>query len=53
MANGVHESEHDAMFDDAKFCGVCHDVIETSGLQLERPYAEWLESPANPEQPCQ
>ncbi len=53
VANGFHASKHDAMFDDAKFCGGCHDVLEISGLALERPYAEWLESPANPEQPCQ
>lgn len=28
------------------FCGSCHDVIETSGLPLERPHAEWKTSPA-------
>ncbi len=53
MSNAFHESELSDDFADAMFCGGCHDVIETSGLQLERPYAEWLESPANSDQPCQ
>ena len=51
--NGFHESEYAEHLESAEFCGGCHDVIETSGLNLERPYAEWLESPAQPGQNCQ
>ncbi len=29
-----------------EFCGACHEVVELSGLPLERPYSEWLTSPA-------
>ena len=46
MATAAHDSEFNAIFDSSEFCAGCHDVIETSGLNLERPYAEWLESPA-------
>ena len=53
QANAFHDSEYAEHFDDSVFCGGCHDVIETSGLNLERPYAEWLESPAAPDQNCQ
>ncbi|MCB9669586.1 MAG: hypothetical protein H6734_08965 [Alphaproteobacteria bacterium] len=42
----IHEVSQSAVFQDSVLCGSCHDVIETSGLPLERPYAEWLESPA-------
>lgn len=28
------------------FCGACHDVTESNGLELERTYGEWKESPA-------
>jgi hypothetical protein len=28
------------------FCAGCHDVAELNGLPLERPYEEWLTSPA-------
>jgi hypothetical protein len=41
-----HSSEFDPMFDRSQLCGACHDVVEVSGLNLERPFAEWLESPA-------
>jgi hypothetical protein len=44
--SSFHESEQRDFFDDSEFCGACHDVVENSGLNLERPYAEWLESPA-------
>ena len=44
--NAFHESEYSPMFDESELCGSCHDVIELDGLNLERPYEEWLESPA-------
>ena len=53
VENGFHASEHAAYFDESPICGSCHDVISLSGLVLEQPYAEWLGSPANPDQPCQ
>ena len=46
VANNFHASEGSELFEQAEFCGGCHDVVKTSGLNLERPYAEWLESPA-------
>ncbi len=46
VENSFHESEYSELFDDSLMCGGCHDVVETSGLNLERPYEEWLESPA-------
>lgn len=49
VSNVYHESKHDELFDTSEFCGGCHDVVETSGMNLERPYAEWLESPARQE----
>ena len=44
----AHSSEYSELFDQdaARLCGSCHDVIETSGLNLERPYEEFVESPA-------
>jgi len=44
----AHQSEFSELFaDDAgMLCGSCHDVIESSGLNLERPYEEYVESPA-------
>ena len=42
---GFHASEPSDHLGKSNFCGACHDVIEVSGLNLERPYAEWLESP--------
>ncbi len=54
VETSYHESEYDPMFAGSEFCGGCHDVVETSGLNLERPYQEWLESPAYDEdRPCQ
>lgn len=44
--NAQHGSQASAIFADAEFCGSCHDVVELNGLPLERPYQEWLESPA-------
>ncbi len=41
----AHESEFSALFDEPEFCAGCHDVIELTGLNLERPYEEYLESP--------
>ena len=45
-AEGFHESEYSEIFDQSAFCGSCHDVFEQHGLNLERPYAEWVASPA-------
>ena len=46
--SAFHESVSSPLFqeDSPKLCGSCHDVIETSGLNLERPYEEFLESPS-------
>ena len=50
----AHASAGDPTFDSAELCGSCHDVREVSGLPLERPYEEWLESPAGEQgRPCQ
>jgi len=46
VENGFHESEYSPLHDTSDFCGGCHDIVEVSGLNLERPFAEWLESPA-------
>ncbi|MCH7702977.1 MAG: cytochrome c family protein [Planctomycetes bacterium] len=47
VANSYHESEYSELFGQAKFCGGCHDIIDMArGLQLERPYEEFLASPA-------
>lgn len=51
---GFHQSEYSPLFEQAEFCAGCHDVIEVSGLNLERPYEEWSESPGRLEgQTCQ
>lgn len=44
--NDFHESRYAPLMDESRFCAGCHDVLETNGLNLERPYAEWLQSPA-------
>lgn len=44
-----HASTYDPLFKSSSLCGSCHDVLELNGLSLERPYAEWLESPAREE----
>lgn len=49
-----HDTEAAPWMAGAAFCGTCHDVDEVSGLPLERPYAEWLSSPAGADdRPCQ
>ena len=49
-----HASVRTTLLEEPAFCGGCHDVLELDGLHLERPYAEWLESPAAAEgQNCQ
>lgn len=54
VPGATHATETSELFGTAEFCGGCHDVIETSGLPLERPYAEWTASPAADEgRPCQ
>ncbi len=50
----AHLSAYSDLFDDAELCGGCHDVTEPTGLELERPYAEWLQSPSQADgTPCQ
>lgn len=50
---GAHSSREAPWMREARFCGSCHDVRERSGLPLERPYGEWLSSPAAAEgRPC-
>ncbi len=44
--SGRHESRHSALHGTSEFCAGCHDIVEVSGLSLERPYEEWLSSPA-------
>lgn len=46
VSNAVHTSEGSALFESSAFCGGCHDVIEVGGVNIERPFAEWMESPA-------
>jgi hypothetical protein len=46
LENANHQVGYAPFFSESLFCGTCHDVIEVSGLELERPYGEWLESPA-------
>lgn len=41
-----HASEHSALFESSELCAGCHDVVEFTGLPLERPFAEWSASPA-------
>ncbi len=43
--NAYHASAFSTVQGSAEFCGGCHDVIEVSGMNLERPYEEWRESP--------
>lgn len=40
-----HASSYSPVFEESIFCAGCHDVVEMNGLNLERPYEEWLESP--------
>lgn len=46
VATGRHASVKTDLLGTSEFCGACHDIVEASGLPLERPYAEWLDSPA-------
>lgn len=46
VENVFHASEHSPLHGTSEFCSGCHDVLELDGLNLERPYEEWLESPA-------
>jgi len=45
-ASPQHMSVSDGLLGKSSFCGGCHDVLENNGLPLERPYEEWLQSPA-------
>ncbi|MCB9680427.1 MAG: hypothetical protein H6733_03070 [Alphaproteobacteria bacterium] len=52
--NAFHTSAASPLHAEARFCGGCHDVVEVSGLPLERPYQEWTTSPAaEAGTPCQ
>lgn len=55
MQTSAHETRRaDEIYGSSAMCGACHDVVETGGLNLERPYAEWRESPlAGSEKTCQ
>jgi hypothetical protein len=44
--HGPDGLEYSPIFDSSEFCAGCHDLIETGGLPLERPYEEWITSPA-------
>ncbi|MEQ1568192.1 MAG: multiheme c-type cytochrome [Myxococcota bacterium] len=46
QTGGAHLAEYNPAFETSEFCGGCHDVIETDGLDLERPYREWTQSPS-------
>jgi hypothetical protein len=51
---GVHHSVSAPHLATSLFCASCHDVYELRGLSLERPYEEWLSSPAaSPGMTCQ
>ena len=50
----AHASTRLAALSTPRFCAGCHDVRETSGLPLERPYEEWSQGPASADGPtCQ
>jgi hypothetical protein len=49
VMSGRHESAYSPLHGTSEFCGGCHDIVELSGLSLERPYEEWLSSPAGEE----
>ena len=49
VASSAHESEYSPLHGSSEFCAGCHDVLEVNGLNLERPYEEWLESPSREE----
>ncbi|MCO4771788.1 MAG: hypothetical protein KDA24_17285 [Deltaproteobacteria bacterium] len=45
-ASALHEFAYSDLHTQSAFCAGCHEVVELDGLPLERPYSEWLESPA-------
>ncbi len=45
VASNFHASVKSDLISESVICAACHDVVETSGLNLERPYEEYLESP--------
>ncbi len=49
VASSRHGSAHSPLHGTSEFCGGCHDIVEVSGLSLERPYEEWLSAPASAE----
>lgn len=52
--SSAHSSQTSSVLSGSDFCGSCHDVVELSGLPLERPYSEWRDSPsAEAGQTCQ
>ncbi len=54
QATPGHESTAGTHLAAPDFCASCHDVIEINKLPLERPYEEWLDSPASGKgQTCQ
>jgi hypothetical protein len=46
VPSAAHEAVFSELHGSAEFCAGCHDVVEVNGVELERPYEEWLESPA-------
>lgn len=46
VESSFHASQYSPLHERAEFCGGCHDVVESSGLTLERPFGEWTDSPA-------
>lgn len=53
-AGAPHASASTDLLASAEFCAACHDVTEVDGLDLERPYQEWQQTPAAAEgRPCQ
>lgn len=46
MESPFHGSVYSELHGTAELCASCHDVVEYTGLQLERPYQELRESPA-------
>jgi len=46
VPSDAHEAVFSELHGSSEFCAGCHDVVETNGVELERPYEEWLESPA-------
>ncbi|MCY1058784.1 multiheme c-type cytochrome [Nannocystis sp. SCPEA4] len=46
IPSSFHESQFSLLHGGSAFCAGCHDLREVSGLVLERPYAEWQQSPA-------